>query len=468
MARGLALWVIASLALSGVSWTQDTEGTIPTFGTTVVIPNGLAGRVYALPEGTSRLPDFTRLKPIGTIYTNSLQVQPRVFSQGFPGVTSRFEWFAIDYTARFWVEEPGNYSFALTSDDGSRLYIDDRLLIDNDQVHAAAVGTAKVNLSCGIHSIRVSYFQGPRYEVALMLQVSGGGKGWRYFDTDEFKPPPNPGDWNCDATQLLRARERDEPGAQHSNATFFRSAAYYFRDGANPLTLLAFQVPGPSLSSKLSQDGKTRRIEVAVAAFIKDADGRVEDKFSSTTPYEIAADSSAVPRAPLLTYTHTARLRPGRHDVEIAMVDRQGTLAGTQFFDIAVPEPHRGIALSSIALVDRLEPGFAQPDVADPLVFGENRAVPLLADTFSSGDKPYVYFVIYPDKTDPAPPIMQVEFLLNGKSVANQVAAVPPPGATGSVPMLIAAAATPGNCELKITVIQGEHSATESISYTVK
>ena len=102
------------------------------FGTTVVIPGGLRGEVYRIRRNTNRLPDFQRLKRMGMIYTAELNVPPQDFRQGFPGVTKRFEWFAIDYSGRFWIEKPGTYQFALTSDDGAALYIDDAKLIDND------------------------------------------------------------------------------------------------------------------------------------------------------------------------------------------------------------------------------------------------------------------------------------------------------------------------------------------------
>jgi hypothetical protein len=58
----------------------------------------------------------------------------RDFTEGFPGVTKRFEWFAIDYTGRIWIARPGVYQFELMSDDGSKLYIDD--VIDNDWLHS--------------------------------------------------------------------------------------------------------------------------------------------------------------------------------------------------------------------------------------------------------------------------------------------------------------------------------------------
>ena len=115
------------------------------------------------------------------------------------GVTKRFEWFAIDYAARFWIEKPGVYRFGLVSDDGSRMYVDDREIIDNDGIHSAQRRAGSVDLSGGIHQIRVSYFQGPRDEVALVLQIAGPGERFRIFSTDEFKPPPNTDDWTFPA-----------------------------------------------------------------------------------------------------------------------------------------------------------------------------------------------------------------------------------------------------------------------------
>jgi len=175
-----------------VSFAQEST---PTFGTTVVIPSGLRGQVYHIGHNTKKLPDFRKRKPVGTIYTSSLDVPPQDFQQGFPGVTKRFEWFAIDYTGRFWIDDPGMYTFSLLSDDGSKLYIDDELVVDNDGLHPPEEKQGSLELAGGIHRIRVSYFQGPKFQVALQLKVASAGQALRIFSTDEFKPPPNPEQW---------------------------------------------------------------------------------------------------------------------------------------------------------------------------------------------------------------------------------------------------------------------------------
>jgi hypothetical protein len=190
--------------------TTPTEEEIPTFGTTVVLPSGLKGEIYNLKNNTSKLPNFKHLKPVGEIYTNSLNIPPREFTSGFPGVTDRFEWFAIDYTGRFWIEKPGAYTFRLVSDDGSKLYIDDKEAIDNDGAHVVVSRDGEVILSGGIHAIRVSYFQGRRYRLALILQVKGpGDTNWKTFSTEDYKPPAHPEDWKFGGEKDL-----DQPPAK--------------------------------------------------------------------------------------------------------------------------------------------------------------------------------------------------------------------------------------------------------------
>jgi hypothetical protein len=169
---------------------SPTDGSIPTFGVTVVDNAGFRGQVYLIPEGSPWLPNFKKLKAIGTLYTSTLNIPSRDFTEGFPGITNRFEWFAIDYTGRFWIEKPGKYRFSLISDDGSKLYIDNKTVIDNDGEHGATEVTGTAKLSRGIHGIRVSYYQGPRAGIALIFRVAEpGDTEFRIFDMHEFRPP---------------------------------------------------------------------------------------------------------------------------------------------------------------------------------------------------------------------------------------------------------------------------------------
>jgi outer membrane protein OmpA-like peptidoglycan-associated protein len=158
------------------------------FGSKEKVAFALQGDIYYLDQGASKLPDFSKLKPQGSIYTTELNVPQRSFDSGFPGVTDRFEWFAINYHGSFMVSEAGKYKFRLSSDDGSQLWIDGKKLIDIDGVHPEVSGEAEVNLTAGVHQMRVPYFQGPRYGVALQLEVTRGNAQFEIFSTKNYAP----------------------------------------------------------------------------------------------------------------------------------------------------------------------------------------------------------------------------------------------------------------------------------------
>lgn len=67
-------------------------------------------------------------------------------------------WLGLVYEGYVEVPADGVYTFALTSNDGSMLYVDDERLIDNDGPHGDTRLTAQRALAGGWHKIRVEYF----------------------------------------------------------------------------------------------------------------------------------------------------------------------------------------------------------------------------------------------------------------------------------------------------------------------
>ena len=57
------------------------------------------------------------------------------------------------------IEQAGEYTFRLESDDGARLYIDGEEVIDHDGVHAASPKDGDVTLTAGSHELEIDYFQ---------------------------------------------------------------------------------------------------------------------------------------------------------------------------------------------------------------------------------------------------------------------------------------------------------------------
>jgi hypothetical protein len=208
---------LCQTAIPAPAAAQAQEDPVAHFGTTVVLSTGLRGDIYFIPPGSPKLPKFENLKPVGAVYTNELNVPHHNFTQGFPGVTDRFEWFAIDYTGKFWVEKPGKYTWALLSDDGSKLYIDGHEVIDNDGQHSARGYAGIDKLKRGEHRIRVSYFQGPANEVALILAViPPGDDEFSLFNTDDYLSPEALAEWKKskpdDPQFSANPRPRRKPG----------------------------------------------------------------------------------------------------------------------------------------------------------------------------------------------------------------------------------------------------------------
>jgi len=67
--------------------------------------------------------------------------------------------FSIDYQGFIQIPTTGVYRFYLTSDDGSRLYLNEKVLIDHDGLHGATTKSGLVALEQGLHSLRISYFE---------------------------------------------------------------------------------------------------------------------------------------------------------------------------------------------------------------------------------------------------------------------------------------------------------------------
>jgi hypothetical protein len=147
------------------------------FGGAAFADHAFRGKLYYLKADTPRLPDFGSMIPVATVYAKKLDVPTQSFSLGFPGVTERTTWFAIDYLGAFTVARAGRYGFRLLSDDGSKLYIDGKLVVDNDGVHATGSASGEADLAAGPHRIEVQYFQGPPVEVALQLFCTKPGGG---------------------------------------------------------------------------------------------------------------------------------------------------------------------------------------------------------------------------------------------------------------------------------------------------
>ncbi len=260
---------------------------------------------------------------------------------------------------------------------------------------------------------------------------------------------------------------------ERPHAFDFRAAAFQFRpaDSGSQQGTLVFELPASALAATPDAEKKVSRFKVAVVALVKDASGQVVEKYGEESPYEFPPDRLEAARNGSLTFAHTLNLPPGRYTADVAVIDREGRKASTSTLQFEQPV-HRGVGLSSIVLVQRIDTLAQRSPAANPFEFPAKtqwrRVTPELNTTLKPDARPMAYFVVYPDPARAEKPKLQVEFLVGGKLQATQTSALPEPDASGAIALVVGAASHAGDCRLRITALQGTASATQVLDFTVQ
>ncbi len=106
---------------------------------------------FAYYEGSwQKLPDFTKIKPVFSGEAADFELT----------VVRRLNDCALKFEGFLRIEADGNYTFHTHSDDGSKLWIGDQLVVNNDGIHAPASKSGKIKLSKGTHKVIVAVFNG--------------------------------------------------------------------------------------------------------------------------------------------------------------------------------------------------------------------------------------------------------------------------------------------------------------------
>ncbi len=127
----------------------------------------------------TKLPNFDELKAEETG-----KVEPPLFNIG---LATRPDYFGFVFTGALIVPEDGTYQFTLDSDDGSRLTIDNQVVMEYDGIHGeGSPRKARIKLAKGRRDIRIDYFQGAHGK-GLTLSWSGPGFRMRYLTPHEFQ-----------------------------------------------------------------------------------------------------------------------------------------------------------------------------------------------------------------------------------------------------------------------------------------
>jgi len=123
------------------------------------------GLTYKYYEGVwSAVPETAAMTPVAAGLTDGVSLEPR----------GREAHFALKLQGYLEVPRTGVYTLFLSSDDGSKLYLGDRLLIDHDGLHGMIERGESVALTKGRHAVTLVMFQrGGDHGLALAWEGPG-------------------------------------------------------------------------------------------------------------------------------------------------------------------------------------------------------------------------------------------------------------------------------------------------------
>jgi predicted alpha/beta superfamily hydrolase len=128
------------------------------------VENLKSGLKYSYYEGVwDSVPDFSKLTPKKTGITENIDLN----------FTMKKDSFGVQFEGYLYITKRDLYDLWIVSDDGSKVYLNNELLFDNDGCHGADKPVVKlVPLNPGYYPIRIDYFERTGEEVVALGSVS--------------------------------------------------------------------------------------------------------------------------------------------------------------------------------------------------------------------------------------------------------------------------------------------------------
>jgi S1-C subfamily serine protease len=121
----------------------------------VEVQSAEPGLRYTFHHGKfNQMPDFSSIPTERSGVIPSLGVKLKEVNQ------TREDYFAIRFKGCLKIKSDGLYRLILVSDDGSRLFLHDKLTIDHDGNHPPKPASRVVRLKSGLHPLTIEFFQG--------------------------------------------------------------------------------------------------------------------------------------------------------------------------------------------------------------------------------------------------------------------------------------------------------------------
>jgi hypothetical protein len=139
------LLVLGALCYAGSSFAEDA------------VKPGLIGEYYQLPDAVEDFPTIAADKKIDLRRIDKT-VDVNCGGDAWPG-TKMEDHYYIRWTGIIRIPKDGKYTFYTESDDGSRLYIAGKQVVDNGGLHAMEEKEGSVELKAGDVEIKIDMFE---------------------------------------------------------------------------------------------------------------------------------------------------------------------------------------------------------------------------------------------------------------------------------------------------------------------
>ena len=250
-----------------------------------------------------------------------------------------------------------------------------------------------------------------------------------------------------------------------------QAAALHFAPGPEGTeTVVVVEVPLAPVDFDVDKKKKTFSQRLTTLALVKDAEGRVVERFSDEYPLTGPLDQLEAAKQSNAVLRRIVPLAPGKYVLETASQVKGTGKTSIERASFEVPQEGGGPQLSSLCLLRRADPLPADaPPSDDPFRYEATRLVPHLAGPVSQAATPNLSFFA---RLYPAPGAetlkLTLDFVRDGKIVGRAQPPVPAPDASGRIAYVGGVPSggfPPGAYEARLTLAQGVQKAIASTRF---
>lgn len=157
---------------------------------------GLVGNYYFLKKSVPELPSIAA-DAMPSIRRVDSQINFTNTTDFYPGLPFN-DYFFVRWTGKIRIPKAATYTFHVSSDDGARLFLYDREILNNDGIHETSEKSGAVELPAGDHDIRLEYYEEKNLSECLL--------SWSFPGQDK-ELIPEAALWHVEKPALVRPFE---------------------------------------------------------------------------------------------------------------------------------------------------------------------------------------------------------------------------------------------------------------------